>query len=76
MITGTIWIWKKDLQKFIIVTKILKEDGSGILGMSIEGRDYLKENKFEVITYTPAAEHEFFRINVPIELFTALQVAF
>lgn len=73
--TATIWLRVEDTHKFLTVEKIIKEDGSGILGMTIEGRDFLKSRWFNY-SQVKQSTSDYVQINIPLPLFLAIKSFF
>ena len=72
-VTVSIWIVKADLVKFLSVGNVLKSDGTGLMGLTSEEQNHIKENKFNINTVAYPA---MLQLNIPIQLYTALIIAF
>jgi len=69
-----IWLRVEEFNKFISTMNTLNSQGTGLLGITEDGKKYLYSNKFKFYTFKPAADSEFLQISIPVVHFTALKL--
>lgn len=74
-----IYMSRADLTKFLSIANVLNSDGTGLLGMTEEGKKWVKENKFEFFNSFKVANDmmnsvDVMELSVSVQVYTALEI--